>query len=134
MSQAYGQAQMWYLRRRVGMVMTLGLKYLPSIHNVKLRVSVRRMHATDADAISVSRAMENECFVCMCNAAESVGQGASRLGLGRSSVNAPLLGCSDRVPHWDEALLFATLDTKVLLTARKYYRIRHDLTQSFFNL
>lgn len=69
--------------------------------------------------------MENECFVCMCNAAgPSIG---SPRGLGHSSCNAPLLGCSARVEDEKEALLFHTLPIEAMLTARDIFKIRHDM-------
>ncbi|WFD19253.1 hypothetical protein MCAP1_001476 [Malassezia caprae] len=76
------------------------------------------------DAVCVTRAMENECYVCMCNAA-GASDGTPR-GLGRSSVNAPLLGCSARLPDAGEALLVHTLDMAVVRTARQVFRLRHD--------
>lgn len=77
------------------------------------------------DAICVARAMENECFVCMCNAAGS--SNTSPRGLGRTSVNAPLLGCSARVSHAHEAWLLQTLQMPVLSTARRTFKIRQDI-------
>ena len=76
------------------------------------------------DAVCVARAMENECFVCMCNAAGPA-EGTPR-GLGRSSVSAPLLGCSARLPDAGEALLVHTLDMTAVQTARQVFRLRHD--------
>ncbi|WFD41613.1 hypothetical protein MPSI1_000244 [Malassezia psittaci] len=83
------------------------------------------------DALTVSRAMENECFVCMCNAAgPSRGKPSSPKGLGRSSCNAPLLGCSARIEHEHECLLYQTLDMKVLDTAREIFRVRYDMNDA----
>lgn len=84
------------------------------------------------DAICVARAMENECFLCMCNAA-GPSDGAPR-GLGRSCCTAPLLGCSARLPDAQEALLVHTLDMTVVCTARQVFRIRHDMEQSLLTL
>ena len=69
-----------------------------------------------------ARAMENECYVCMCNAA-----GTPDEGLGRSSVNAPILGVCARLDAAQEALLYCTLDLEVLILARRIYRVRHDM-------
>lgn len=76
------------------------------------------------DAMCVARAMENECYVCMCNATGAA-DGKPR-GLGRSSVSAPLLGCTARVPGASEALLVHSLDMAVVQTARRVFRLRHD--------
>lgn len=76
------------------------------------------------DAVCVARAMETECFVCMCNAAGPSDR--TPCGLGRSSVNAPLLGCSARLPNAQEALLVHTLDMATIRTARQVFRLRHD--------
>ncbi|KAI3623428.1 hypothetical protein GLX27_004473 [Malassezia furfur] len=80
------------------------------------------------NALTVCRAMENESFVCMCNAAGPPKTNAAPpRGLGLSSCSAPLLGCSARVEHEHETLLYHTLDMRVLTTARDVFRIRYDL-------
>lgn len=71
--------------------------------------------------------MENECYVCMCNAAGSADASTPPVGLGLSSCNAPLLGCEARVEHANETLLYQSLDLRVLDTARGLFRIGHDL-------
>lgn len=81
-----------------------------------------RCEASLLDAMCTARAMENECYVCMCNAA-----GTPDEGLGRSSVNAPILGVCARLDAAQEALLYCTLDLEVLILARRIYRVRHDM-------
>lgn len=82
----------------------------------------------DPDALTVCRAMENESYVCMCNAAGPPATSAAPpRGLGLSSCNAPLLGCTARIEHERETLLYHTLDLRVLGTARDVYRVRYDL-------
>lgn len=73
----------------------------------------------------IARAMENECFVCMCNAAGPAE--GSPLGLGRSSCSAPLLGSMGQVPDAREKLLLCTLPMEALLSARRIFKIRHDM-------
>ncbi|WFD30016.1 hypothetical protein MSPP1_001029 [Malassezia sp. CBS 17886] len=85
------------------------------------------------DSVTVCRAMESECFVCMCNTAGAPPSDAAEtpVGLGRSSCSAPLLGCSALVTHADETLLLHTLDMRVLHTARSIFHIRRDLKDAY---
>ncbi|WFD08284.1 hypothetical protein MVES1_003656 [Malassezia vespertilionis] len=82
------------------------------------------------DAIVPCRAMETECFVCMCNTAGPDVQDGEPFGLGRSTCAAPILGAYARVPHNRETLLLATLDTTVLRTARDIFKVRQDLADA----
>lgn len=65
--------------------------------------------------------------MCNCAGAEKSAENVSGIGLGRSSVNAPLLGVCGRSEDARESLLFQTLDTRILRKARDIYRIRYDL-------
>lgn len=83
------------------------------------------------DAVCVSRAIETECVLAMCNVAGPTSQSSPSdpMGVGRSCVTAPFLGCVKRLEHCEEELLLADVDARVLKDARETYRIRHDLVE-----
>lgn len=89
-----------------------------------------------ADSMVVTRAIENEAVVVMCNiAGPEWPKGATEvtteepIGIGRTAVAAPFLGAIGRVEHPGETLLLASVDMTVVQDARDVYRIRHDLQE-----
>ena len=80
------------------------------------------------NACAIARAMENECFVVVCNAAGTMkkGRGVAHL-LGLSQVAAPFYGAMKRLDHNREAMFVQELDTRLLDDAERAYRIKRDL-------
>lgn len=85
----------------------------------------------------LARAIENECIIAMSNIAgppfpaktEDIERldDSSAIGVGRTCVCSPFVGCAGRLEHGGEALLLACIDTRVLQDARDVYKQRQDL-------
>ncbi|CAD6923355.1 unnamed protein product [Tilletia controversa] len=99
------------------------------------------------NSLSMARAIETEAIIAMCNIAgpswpnggdpdsfqiqdSTTDADVPIVGVGRSSVHAPFLGCIGKVEDGNEALLLAEVDTKVLVDARETYRVRYDLADA----
>jgi len=78
--------------------------------------------------IPLARAIENEVFVIIANAAESISwkEGSvqhTEILAGHSSINAPIYGTLDSLPHNKEGFLVTTLNLNYLDHSKKTYAI-----------
>jgi predicted amidohydrolase len=80
------------------------------------------------DAACPARAFENEIVLVFCNAAGThVVNGTRKRLIGRSQIAMPFYGALKELNHNREALFVQAVDTAVLKTAEKSYKIRADL-------
>lgn len=80
------------------------------------------------DAMSVSRAYENEIVFAYCNAAGKPATSGSKNPLiGHSQIALPILGCIKKLEHNREEMFIEEIDMSVLEIAEESKKIREDV-------
>ena len=80
------------------------------------------------DSLCVGRAFENEIIFVYCNAAGKLNLGKySDTLIGHSQITIPFKGCVKKLDHNKEEMFIQEIDTAILKTAEKSYKIREDL-------
>lgn len=82
------------------------------------------------DSLCVARAYENEIIMVYCNAAGEVGSGKKKDTLiGHSQIAVPFKGAIKKLNHNKEAMFVQEVETSLLKSAEKIYKIRKDLKE-----
>lgn len=82
------------------------------------------------DSLCVARAFENEIILVYCNAAGEVNGGKKKeVLIGHSQITVPFKGAIRKLNHNREAMFVQEVDTSILKSAKKLYKIRKDLKE-----